>query len=178
MGPNVMPGGTPQEMLDYLASIWSMEFSGKRIPGDEADVGYDDLYGGGDFVSGAIGGVDRQMTGGQVREYQGIGDANMDLGGRWGNRRQQVPHFVGLTASDVYTKGGPKMKDVYWDQEPNLWNMYQHPYDASRWGDYLPGSDEEGARLRSTGKYKGHDYDQLALEIRNRILRNKKGFGR
>jgi hypothetical protein len=141
-------------------------------PGSKAEQAFLELYGDGKFHRGNIGGVDRQMRDGIMNEYQGIGDYGMDLGGRWGTGRQQVPKFVGFTASDVYKVGGPEMKDVYWEQMPNLWNMYQSPYNAERWGDYLPGSDEERGRLQERANFRGHERGELAREVSDRVRRN------
>ena len=165
-----MPSARDAATLAMLAEYWSRNFSGKN----EGEVM--DLYGDGSFHRGAIGGVDRQYRDGVMNEYKGIGDAGFDLGGRFKKGRNQVPSFVGFTASDIYTKGGPRMKDVYYDQLPNAWNMYQHPYDASRWGDYLPGSDEERAKGMGRAQSRGHNRGELASEIANRIARHTRGF--
>ena len=152
-GRGDVPGSTRNnEAREAAKDHWGMNFSGKMKP--EAEEIFMDIFGGGDFNSGGIGGVDRQYSGGTMNEYQGIGDANFDMGGRWDKGNNEVPYFVGLTASDIHKEGGPKMKTVHFDQDPTLGQMWQHPYNVEKWGDYLPGSDEERQKTRKWDRFK------------------------
>ena len=179
-GRGDVPGSTRNnEMQQAAEDLWGMGFSGKMKP--EVEDIFMDIFGGGGFNSGGIGGVDRQYSGGTMNEYQGIGDANYDMGGRWKKGNNEVPSFTGFTASDVYTKGGPRTKTVHFEQEPNLWNMYMHPYNVEKWGDYLPGSDEERDRYTNRNRMKfGGSIAGLGSSdrIRDRVMRLAGSMGR
>lgn len=105
------------------------------------------MFGDGSFHSGGIGGVDRQMTGGQMREYQGIGDAGYNMGRTMtgGDRQSKQGGFAPSSIYNMDPNYEKYMtKSVDWDtNNPNAWRMYQSPYNSDRWGDYLPGSREE-----------------------------------
>jgi len=117
------------------------------------------MFGDGSFHSGGIGGVDRQFTGGQMREYQGIGDAGYNMG-RGMTSGDRASKQGGFAPSSIYNMDPNyeryMTKSVDWDtNSPNAWRMYQSPYNADRWGDYLPGSREERMSVLEKARQRG-----------------------
>jgi len=146
----------------WLEEYFGMNFSGKMKP--ELEQMFMDIFGDGSYHAGGVGGVDRKLDNGVMNEYMGMGDYGA-LGGRGSAMGEQmkrgnneVSKAGGFAPSSIYNMD-PNYekymnKTVRWDQDPNLWNMFMHPYDAERWGDYLPGSDRERGRLSDRNRHR------------------------
>ena len=101
-------------------------FSGKMKP--ETEALFFSLFGDGSMHGGNIGGVDRQFSGGAMNEYQGIGDANFNMGRMMDKGPERVSKWGGTGAMDFYnmdpTFDRSMSKSVNWDQAPELYNMW------------------------------------------------------
>lgn len=106
--------------------------------------------------------------------YYGIGDVGYNMGSMMGKGSNRVSKMGGLAPSAFYNMD-PNYdkymnKTVRWEQEPNLWQMYTHPYDTERWGDYLPGSREEREYLADRGSNRFSDRNIAGTDAIQRVL--------
>lgn len=173
---NEMRRGAEQEMVrDAMRDT----FTPKKGWGD-FDEAFMDFFGDGEYHSGNIGGVDRNMDSGVMNEYMGMGDygalggSGRAMGEQMGAGNHRISKHGGLAPSSIYNMD-PNYdkymnKTVHYDQDANLWNMYMHPYDAERWGDYLPGSDEERKKLADRNRFRPGGAGGNASEMAGRII--------